>query len=172
MPPENRPDKPEAVTTFGTVTDINDPEKIGRIKVTLDAYNETETDWLNVVLPSSGKEKGLVMLPCVGDRVLVLFMNGNPGRGLVLGGVSTDPDSSHGWGIDSGRVNNFSFISPSGQKIVLNDTEQTIALENKPGSSITLGPERLEINSKTDVIIEAKGKTITIKGANIDFTKG
>lgn len=172
MPPENRPDKPEAVTTFGTVTDINDPENTGRIKVTLEAYNETETGWLNVVLPSSGKEKGLVMLPCVGDRVLVLFMNSNPGRGLVLGGVSTETDSSHGWGIDSGRVNSFSLISPSGQKIVLNDREQTVALENKPGSSITLGPERLEINSKTDVIIEAKGKTITIKGANIDFTKG
>ncbi|WP_020587971.1 phage baseplate assembly protein V [Desulfobacter curvatus] len=172
MPPENRSGKPEAVTTFGTVTDINDPENTGRIKVNLEAYNDTETGWLNVVLPASGKEKGLVMLPCVGDRVLVLFMNSNPGRGLVLGGVSPDANNSHKWGIDSGSVSSFSLISPLGQKLVLNDNEQTIVLENKPGSSIKLGPQRLEINSKTDVIIEASGKTITLKGANIDFTKG
>lgn len=170
--PENIISDKGPVTTFGIVTDINDPEKLGRMKVSLETYTENETDWMNVVLPSSGKEKGIVMLPETGDKVLVLFMNNNPARGVILGGISTASDSSHKWGIEDGKVKQFSFISPSGQKLILDDKNEILKIENLEGSSIELGPGSLSIHSKTDLIIEAPGKTITICGKKIDFKKG
>ena len=172
IPPDFRSKDQGTNATFGTVTDINDPEKIGRVKVLLDTYMENETDWMNVVLPSSGHSKGVVMLPDAEDRVLVLFLNNDPARGVVIGGISTQSGESHKWGIEDGKVEQFHFISPKGQTISLDDKNKKIRMENIEGSYVEIGPKKVMVHSKTDLTIEAPGQTITICGKNIDFKKG
>ena len=170
--PDFRPADYGVNATFGIVTDVNDPDNMGRIKVVLDSFAGNETDWMNVVLPSAGLSKGLVMLPDTGDRVLVLFMSNDPSRGVILGGVAASSDMPDNWGVSDGAIKTFYFISPLGQKITLDDNSKTVKVENSSGSYIKLGHDKVKIHSEMDLEIEAPGKNITIKGSNIDFKKG
>jgi uncharacterized protein involved in type VI secretion and phage assembly len=68
------------------VSDHDDPEKLGRVKVrypTLDG--EPESHWLRVVAPGAGSDRGLHALPSVGDEVLVVFLYGSQDTGVVVG---------------------------------------------------------------------------------------
>ena len=42
---------------------------------------------MHVLTPGAGKGKGLIALPDVGDRVLILCSHQDPGQGIVLGGL-------------------------------------------------------------------------------------
>ena len=54
------------------VTNNKDPDGMGRVKVSYPALGkETEGNWARIASPSAGKERGLLMLPQVGDKVLV-----------------------------------------------------------------------------------------------------
>ncbi len=76
----------------GVVTNNNDPEKMGRVKVKLPAVSEIETFWAPVLVPSSGKERGLSMLPVPDEQVIVAFENGDPSYPVVLGSVFNGRD--------------------------------------------------------------------------------
>lgn len=84
---------------IGIVVDVNDPDKLGRVRVkfpTLDGGPESH--WLRVLTPSAGKELGMYSLPDVNTEVLVGFLQGNHEAGIVLGqlwnGVDLPPVES------------------------------------------------------------------------------
>ena len=65
------------------VTDIKDPEELGRVKVKFPSLaDDYESDWARVVLPGAGEDTGLVFLPDVDDEVLVAFEHGDMRRPL------------------------------------------------------------------------------------------
>lgn len=142
------------VATFGEVSQINDPDNMGRVRVKLPTYNDVETDWMNVVMPGAGPRKGFVMLPDKGDKVLVILTRGNPGYGIVVGGMfgaGNLPDN----GIDlGGGVSRQSWYSPGGQMIQLDDRGNKIRLQNDSGS-----------------FIELDGGHITMAANRIDFRR-
>jgi phage protein D/phage baseplate assembly protein gpV len=76
----------------GVVTNNNDPEKLGRVKVKLPFLSEQETFWAPVLLPSSGNERGISMLPQPDEQVIVGFENGDPSYPIVLGSVFNGKD--------------------------------------------------------------------------------
>jgi phage protein D len=72
----------------GIVSNTNDPDKKGRVKVVLPWLSpEYESDWARVVHPGAGRRSGALFLPEVGDEVLVVFEFGDPARAYVLGGL-------------------------------------------------------------------------------------
>ena len=73
-PPAQPPVHPQSTATLGLVTNVNDPEGLGRIRVKLPSYSDLESEWLEVVLPAAGADKGFIALPDVDDRVLVLLV--------------------------------------------------------------------------------------------------
>jgi uncharacterized protein involved in type VI secretion and phage assembly len=75
------------------VTNNNDPDKLGRVKVKFPALTEQESFWAPVLLPSAGKERGLSMLPVPDEQVLVAFENGDPSYPYVLGSVFNGKDT-------------------------------------------------------------------------------
>jgi len=77
----------------GVVTNNNDPEKLGRVKLKLPSLSEQETSWAPVALPSAGKERGLSMLPVAGEQVLVAFENGDPSYPYVIGSLFNGKDT-------------------------------------------------------------------------------
>jgi len=77
----------------GLVTNNNDPEKLGRVKVQLPALSNEETFWAPVVVPSAGKERGISMLPVVGEQVVIAFENGDPSYPFVMGSVFNGRDT-------------------------------------------------------------------------------
>jgi len=153
---------------WGTVTRIDDPESLGRVSVSLPAIGKVETDWMGVVAAGAGSGKGLVVLPDVGDQVLVLFIGGDVSQGVVLGGLY----GGHGpgdYGIDGGSVRRFILATPGGQRIRLDDSGESIRLENKGGSFLELSPQKAHLHSVVDLEIEAPGCGVVIKGKTIDF---
>lgn len=71
------------------VTNINDPDKLGRVKVKLLNLDlpDYETDFIRVVTPMSGSGWGMLFFPNVGDEVLVGFCGGDISRAYVLGSL-------------------------------------------------------------------------------------
>ncbi len=169
FPPPRRERSYSAGATLGVVSAIDG--QLGRVRATLSAYNDVETDWMHVLSLGAGSGKGLIIVPDVGDEVLVLLMNNDPAQGIVLGGLfgmagSIDP------GIDSNAVKRFTLLTPGGQKIKLDDTGQTIRVENSGGSYIELTPNHVRLHAAANLTLEAPGKNIVVKGSTIDFQKG
>jgi phage protein D/phage baseplate assembly protein gpV len=160
-----------ALSALGVVTKIDDPEKLGRVKVLLPAFGDVETDWMEVLSAAGGKGKGLVMIPDVGDRVLVICSGGDPAQGVVLGGLFGPkglPDDV----FDGGDVRRFTMLSPGGQLIRLDDSNRSLRLENSEGSFVELLPDKVTLHAATDLEIEAPGRSIVVRGAKIDFQTG
>lgn len=172
LPPDFRTSDTGTNATFGFVTDIDDPEHLGRIKASLPSFEDAETDWMNVVLPAAGKNKGAIMLPDVGDQILILFLNNAPARGVVAGSVFGSSQQPGDWGIDDNKVKRFCFVTPEGQKFTLDDGKKGVKIENRGGSYLEIYPETVTLHSVTDLVIQAPEKNITILGQTIDFKKG
>jgi phage baseplate assembly protein gpV len=153
---------------LGKVTSVDDPDHLGRVQVALPACNGVETDWMGVVTVGAGAGKGLMMLPDVGDTVLVLCAQEDPTQGVVLGGlygVGGPPDG----GIESSSVKRFTCLTPGGQRLRFDDTHKSIRVENAGGSFVELGPDKVAFHGAVDLVIEAPGKTITLRGNAINF---
>jgi len=160
-----------AVATLGVVTQVNDPQNLGRVRVELSAYDDLETPWMQVLSAGAGSGKGLTMLPDVDDHVLILFPLSEPGQGVVLGGLygmEGPPDS----GVESGAVRRYTLQTSSGLHVRLDDEHDTIRLENRQGSYVELSPDQVHLHAAAALTIEAPGQSITIRGQRIDFQRG
>ena len=72
----------------GVVTNVDDPDELGRVRVsypTLDGDHEGW--WARIVAPGAGTGRGFLTLPLVGDEVLVAFEHGSDQHPYVLGSV-------------------------------------------------------------------------------------
>lgn len=75
--------------TLGIVSNTEDPDGLGRIKVKLPLRDDSETEsaWARVIVPFAGKEMGAYLIPDVGDEVIVAFIGGQLEKPLIVGGV-------------------------------------------------------------------------------------
>lgn len=168
-PPLPRPRSRATVATLGIVTDVSDPDNLGRVKVSLPAFDDVGTDWLAIVTPGAGKNKGLIFIPNVDDRVLVLLNNEDPAQGVVVGGLYGSKTKPPDDGVVDNAVRRCTFLTAGGQRVLLDDEHGTIHLENHNGSYVEISPKKVHVHSKTELILEALGKQISIRGRKIDF---
>ena len=159
-----------SVATLGVVTSVSDPENLARIKVSLPAYGDVETDWMDVLSLGAGAQKGLIALPDVGDHVLVLLAHEDPGQGVVLGGLYGMPGAPDS-GVEQGAVQRYTLLTRGGQRIRLDDTHNTIRVENSQGSYVELSPTTVKVHAAGDLEIEAPGKAVVIRGQTIDMER-
>lgn len=167
---------------FGTVSNNQDPDQMGRVKVKIEHLGEKiETDWIPVLTPVTG----VFILPETNDQVLVTFIGDTPEGGIVLGSVWNDsqkpPESGENKGSDLNKdgKNNMRFIkSRSGHKIILDDKqgeEKIQIISGDGGTRFEFLAKDKVLNLKTDkdLKISAKGK-ISIEGeeGTIKMKKG
>ena len=156
--------------TLGIVTSVSDPKNLGRVQVSFPTYSDLESDWLEVLSAGAAHNKGLVVLPDIGDQVLILLPRQDPAHGVVLGGLygSQGPPDA---GVDGGEVKRYTVSTPMGQRVCLDDSRGAIRLENSGESYIDISPDKLIIHAEKDLQIEAPGQKITIQGQRIDFER-
>lgn len=144
----------------GLVTDIDDPEGMGRVKLRFPSLSDTyESDWVRVVSPGAAKAAGLVFLPDVNDEVLVGFEHGDVRRPHVLGGLWNGVDKpSLGEGLfDNGHNRRQGIVSRRNQRLVFFDGD------GQEGVSIITGDDRLRIALKqtgSQIHVYADGKVV------------
>lgn len=144
------------------VSDINDPDNQGRVKVRLPwlpddggGYNV----WARLATLMAGADRGSWFIPDVDDEVLVAFEAGDPRRPYVVGalwnGQDAPPERMDGAG------NNFvkSITSRNGVKVTLDDQDgqEKLILETPGGQKMTMqdGPGQIEIR-------DSNGNSITL----------
>jgi phage baseplate assembly protein V len=158
-----------AIVTPGTVTDLDDPDGSGRVRVELPTYDGLESDWLNVVAPGAGASKGLVMLPSVGDQVLLLLAHDDPSQGVVVGGLYGTGGTPDAAGIEEGAVRRYAILTEDGHRLSFDDARCSIRLEDSTGSFLELSPESVVVHALRPLTIEAPGQPILIRGKSVDF---
>lgn len=173
----------EANFYHGIVTDNQDPDGLGRIKVSLPELEggaDTQSDWLPVLSPFSGAEIGVFCLPELEDIVIVMFFDKELEKGVVIGSMynqnMTPPlteENSDGDLNDDGN-NALHFVrSRSGLRIILDDTdgEEKIQLLSPDAATrieMLIGDELINIETDKDLSISAKG-VISIEAEEIEF---
>lgn len=150
----------------GIVTNNQDPEGMGRVKVRLPWLgNQDESHWARVVTPMAGRDRGLYLLPEVDDEVLVAFEHGSPDFAFVLGSLwngKDKPPESNSNGTNDRRT----LKSRSGHIISLDDTSGAEKIEITDGS----GKHRVVIDTSGNMItIEAQGD-VKISGSGGKMT--
>jgi uncharacterized protein involved in type VI secretion and phage assembly len=156
----------------GIVTDNNDPDKLGRVKLKVPMVADNfSSDWARVVALDAGNKRGFYFIPEVNDEVLVCFLMGDINHPLVLGGLwngqdTTPPTPSDA--VASGKVVNRLIRSRTGHQILIDDTDDKggITIKDKNGNSIvlTIDQDKLTITSKGDMTLDATGN-LTLKTA-------
>ncbi len=135
---------------IGIVTNNQDPDKLGRVKVKFPRISgDTESPWARVVSLMAGKERGAFFLPEVDDEVLVVFEHGDIGMPFVIGGlwngVDVPPETN-----SDGKNNVRMIKSRSGHVIRLTDED---------------GKEKIEIidkSKKNSIVFDTAKNTITM----------
>jgi len=115
-----------------------------------DSYEST---WARMMQLGAGPNSGALLLPEVGDEVLVAFEFGRVDHPVVVGGLYNGVDTPVGVKdlVDNGTVKRRTFISRKGHKVTFFDgaDETGIQLETAGGLTIHL---------------DDKASTLTIKG--------
>jgi uncharacterized protein involved in type VI secretion and phage assembly len=142
----------------GLVTNDQDPENLARVRVqypTLDDQNEGA--WARVVAVGAGPDRGQLMLPQVGDEVLVGFEGGDPHKPYVLGALwngKDKPKASH-WNPKSpGDPPDGSYVLHSPKHIHLEAVEEVVV---KAGKDMTV-----EVKGKSTETVD-KTQEVTVK---------
>lgn len=164
-------ERSDPVASLGVVRRVDDPEDLGRVQVSLPGFGDLESSWLEVLLPAAGPGKGMVALPDVDDRVLVLFPDADPAQGVVLGGMY-GPAGPADEVVAGGSIDAFSLLTAGGQRLRLDDGEEAVRLENDRGSFVELTPDKVTLHAECDLEIAAPGHNIVIRGGAVDFRRG
>lgn len=167
-PPGPAPDRAADVATLGIVTDTDDPQRLGRAKVLLPAYPDLVTGWSPALVAGAGPDKGAVILPSVGDHVLMLLPAADPAGAVILGGLygMHQPPGATVPGPGGGR---YTVRTADGQQVSLDGAAHSLTMTDGHGSTVEIGPELLRISAATDVLLEARGKAMRIRARSVDF---
>jgi Uncharacterized protein conserved in bacteria len=106
-----------------------------------------ESDWLAVSLPGSGDKKGLLVLPDVGDDVVVGCNMGNIAQGVVIGGLYHTSDHALDAGIGLDRSKKFRIDTRNGNSLILSDDPDSIQIKTVKGCVISLDDSGVRIDS-------------------------
>ena len=164
------------------VTNIDDPEKLGRVKLRFPWLDPAyQSDWARVAQLGAGPASGAVFLAEVNDEVLVAFEFGDVGHPIVIGNLYNGKDKPNlGDGlIDHGKLKRRGFVSRTGHKFVFfeDKSKSGVAILSANGKmKISINETSGEIQIKTDraVSIEAgtgmklkAGTSLELEGASV-----
>ncbi|WP_326613042.1 VgrG-related protein [Streptomyces scopuliridis] len=166
----------------GTVTDTQDPEAMGRVKVRFPwLSDEYASDWARTA-QSGGTGGGEAFIPEVGDEVLVGFEQGHLDRPYVLAGLYNGQDKpSQGGGSGGGEItagsggsggSAGSGGSPGGTELIDPTTGAVNrrAVASKGGNQLELldaanGPQGVRLvtgDGKLKIDLDRRGTTIVV----------
>jgi uncharacterized protein involved in type VI secretion and phage assembly len=163
---------------IAVVTQNEDEEKMCRVKVRFPWHDQpSESYWARLATPMAGNDRGLVLIPEVGDEVLVAFEREDLRFPYVLGGLWNGQDKppisnddgkndkrilqsrkKHYLLFDDGSTGVVELRHEKGRKLTLDDTG--MSMEDENGNVVKVD------SASGAMTIEAKGQ-LTIKAATL-----
>lgn len=169
----------------GIVTNINDPEKMGRVKVKFPWLDDTvESNWARVTGWYAGASRGTMFIPEVDDEVMLAFDNGDPNHPYVIGAVwngkhkvpgpgNTDGKNDHKW-FKSRAGHDLEFLDSSGAEkirlvdckaknsLVMDTAANTITTEAKSGKITISACKTIQIDCVDFNVTTSKERGLTV----------
>ena len=179
---------PVAQPEVATVVDNKDPKNLGRVKVRYvwqqleDRPQGKTSGWMRVQTPDAGssdavaQNRGFFFVPEIGDQVMIGYELGTPDRPFVMGSLFHKNNAA---GI-AGENDIKSIQTRSGIKIILNDAEKSVHIEDPSGNTWDMdgngnisvnAPETMTFNAKNINIAAQKDIQIS-SGENLSQTVG
>lgn len=157
---------------IGIVTQNKDPDKLCRVKVSYPWHEKPrESYWARLAMPMSGKDRGLVLIPEVGDEMLVAFERGDLRFPCIVGALWNGKDSPPEANAD-GNNDKRIFKSRKGHYLLFDDNKGrgTVELAHTDGSTlkkIVFDNDGITIDdgAGNKISFDSKGGTITIEAA-------
>lgn len=167
----------------GLVTNNDDPEHLGRVKVRFPTLSDSdESTWARLATIGAGPGRGLQWLPEVGDEVLVGFELDDKTRPIVLGGLWSrkdkppQPDDVVNGGqtqlrLLASRKNHRVVLTDdpkSALDLTLGDTSTALHLEKDESrltgeQKLTISASTIELKATQKIVIDAQSVEITAK---------
>ncbi|MCL2576444.1 MAG: phage baseplate assembly protein V [Defluviitaleaceae bacterium] len=171
---EGNEKSPQGLLIGKVVANYDDDYK-GMIKVEYHAYeDEAQTNWMRVVSPYAGKNRGMFFHPEIDDEVAIAFIGGDLNNPCCIGSFwnNTDtlpPKSAN----DKNTVK--SITTKSGVQITFSDEEgkEEIKILTKNKNEISISDEKDLITIKTgdnEMKIDGKGNKIVLNSNDIAIT--
>lgn len=156
---------------IGIVSDNDDPEGLGRVKLRFPWRTaEDESHWARIAVPMAGPDRGTYFLPEEGDEVLVAFEDGDIHHPYVVGALWNGQDEPPADNAD-GNNDIRTVRSRSGHEIRMNDsdTEGRVEITTNGGHSIVLddatGSETITIDDGQNTIeFDSTQGAVTVSG--------
>ena len=172
------------------VSDVNDPQGHGRVRLTFPWLSDTYvSDWARTVQPGAGKDRGAMIVSEVGDEVLAAFELADIRRPYVVGGLHNGVDTPKAGPTDivdsgSGEINRRSFVSRRGHRLDFLDQagksdgvtirtgdDALQFLMDGTGTKLTVHSDgTVLVEAKQGVTVDAGSGTVELKGADIKLT--
>ena len=168
------------------VSDVSgaDAGQDGRVRLTFPSLSDDYVSgWARLAQSGAGAGRGAVMVPEVGDEVLVAYESGRFDHPVVLGGLYNGKDLPQGgWGtfVDSGSVVRRSFTSRTGMIVEFLEKpgEESLRISTNDGAqhvTLTQTAEKgIQIISEGSVsVVAQRDATVTVDGdATVTASQG
>jgi uncharacterized protein involved in type VI secretion and phage assembly len=169
---------PSVHLAIGVVTDNQDPEDRGRVKIKFPTLADDHTTyWSPVAAPGAGAERGMQFIPEVDDEVLVGFPFGDISVPIVIGGMWNGVDKpplTTGKAIAGGKVEKRVITSRTGHTVTMDDAPSGggITIEDPKGNKIFLDTQSnsLHIEVQKDIEIKAQGNIKIAAQGQLEIT--
>ena len=172
------------------VTDIVDPDRLGRVQVRFPWLGDTGADvrsWATLLSPYADDDQGFVALPAVGTQVVVGFEAGDLGRPYVVGScwngremmpvTPTRPNDKRVLKSRTGAVLEFddnapapkvTLVSRDGHRVVLDDGGRSLQVTHSDGSTVTFTPSG-QISLRANATVEVTAAALNVHAPTAVF---
>jgi phage protein D/phage baseplate assembly protein gpV len=168
------------------VTDTDDPEDLGRVKLKYPWMTEdADSDWARVVSPGAGSGYGFCLIPEIDDEVIVAFEHGDINRPYVLGGVwngkaaipppvagaaTGEKPLVRSWRSTNGNEitmydnadKKVEILTAEGHSFVLDDANKKVELKTSGGHSVLCDDQGGKVE-----IVDKNGNKVTMEMMNV-----
>jgi uncharacterized protein involved in type VI secretion and phage assembly len=173
---------------IGVVKDLEDPKKLGRVRVALPHLGNKQSPWARLATLMAGPGCGSLYRPSEGDEVLVAFLHGDPSQPYIVGALWNEDDTppenggtkeNHVRTITSRSGQVFRFVDkPGSERIELHDKQNKlrclidvanglVAVEADQGNiRVKAGTGNVDVEAGGSVTVKAKG-SMTLEAASI-----
>jgi phage protein D/phage baseplate assembly protein gpV len=172
------------------VSDIKDPRKLGRVRLTLPWLDgQYTTGWARVAQQGAGADRGLLVLPEVGDEVLVGFSGADMDTAFVVGGLYNGSDAPPKLGADavdgtSGQVAVRALVSRTGHRVELaesssgpdglllstGDGKVSVRLDEKGTLVEIVSDGKVRVSARNGVSVDAGSGPLELSGQKVTVT--